>query len=159
MLFRSTKGLIRLHQFHKVELVVISKPDVSLQVLEEITSDAENCLKLLKLPYRVVERCTADLGFGGHKGYDIEVWMAGQDSYREISSCTNFSDFQARRAKIRYKDSNGKNLYPHTLNASGLAVGRTMAALLEHYQEDNNVKIPEVLIPYYGSSYLFSKGI
>jgi seryl-tRNA synthetase len=152
---RDTKGLIRLHQFHKVELVILSLPETSMQILEEITSDAESCLKHLEIPYRVVERCTADLGFGGYKGYDIEVWMAGQDTYREISSCTNFSDFQARRAKIRYKDSAGKNIYVHTLNASGLAIGRTMAAILEFYQEDGNVKIPDSLVPYYGKEYLF----
>lgn len=152
---RDTKGLIRLHQFHKVELVILTTPQESLETLEKITEDAESCLKDLGLPYRVVERCTADLGFGGHKGYDIEVWMAGQNSYREISSCTNFSDFQGRRAKIRYKDSNKKNNFVHTLNASGLAVGRTMAAILEFYQVDDNVLIPEVLIPYFGKKTLF----
>jgi len=152
---RDTKGLIRLHQFHKVELVILTTPQESLETLEKITEDAESCLKDLGLPYRVVERCTADLGFGGHKGYDIEVWMAGQNSYREISSCTNFSDFQGRRAKIRYKDSNKKNNFVHTLNASGLAVGRAMAAILEFYQVDDNVLIPEVLIPYFGKKTLF----
>jgi seryl-tRNA synthetase len=151
---RDTKGLIRLHQFHKVELVVLTTPQKSLDTLEQITLDAETCLQDLGLPYRVIERCTADLGFGGYKGYDIEVWMAGQNSYREISSCTTFSDFQARRAKIRYKDSAKKNNFVHTLNASGLAVGRTMAAILEFYQENNNVVIPEVLVPYFGKKTL-----
>lgn len=151
---RDTKGLIRLHQFHKVELVVLTTPKKSLDTLEQITLDAEVCLQDLGLPYRVIERCTADLGFGGYKGYDIEVWMAGQNSYREISSCTTFSDFQSRRAKIRYKDSAKKNNFVHTLNASGLAVGRTMAAILEFYQESNNVVIPEALVPYFGKKTL-----
>jgi seryl-tRNA synthetase len=126
-----------------------------LEWLEKITADAESCLQDLGLPYQVVERCTADLGFGGYKGYDIEVWMAGHSSYREISSCTLFSDFQARRAKIRYKDENKKNNFVHTLNASGLAVGRTMAAILEYYQDGDNVVIPECLVPYFGKSKLF----
>lgn len=153
---RDTKGLIRLHQFHKVELVWISEPQKSLEALELITADAEKCLQLLGLPYQVIERCTADLGFGGYKGYDIEVWMAGQGCYREISSCTTFSDFQARRAKIRYKNSAKKNQFVHTLNASGLAVGRTMAAILEFYQQDDgNVRIPQVLIPYFNRETLF----
>jgi seryl-tRNA synthetase len=151
---RDTKGLIRLHQFHKVELVILTTPQKSLETLEQITLDAESCLKDLSLPYRVIERCTADLGFGGYKGYDIEVWMAGQNSYREISSCTTFSDFQARRAKIRYKDSNKKNNFVHTLNASGLAVGRTMAAILEFYQDGDNVIIPDLLVPYFGKKTL-----
>jgi seryl-tRNA synthetase len=152
---RDAKGLIRLHQFHKVELVILSNPSDSLEWLEKITADAESCLQDLGLPYQVVERCTADLGFGGYKGYDIEVWMAGHSSYREISSCTLFSDFQARRAKIRYKDENKKNNFVHTLNASGLAVGRTMAAILEYYQDGDNVVIPECLVPYFGKSKLF----
>lgn len=153
---RDTRGLIRLHQFHKVELVILSNPSDSLEWLEKITADAESCLQDLGLPYQVVERCTADLGFGGYKGYDIEVWMAGQSSYREISSCTLFSDFQARRAKIRYKDSDGKNNFVHTLNASGLAVGRTMAAILEYYQDGDDVIIPECLVPYFGKTKLFN---
>jgi seryl-tRNA synthetase len=148
---RDTKGLIRLHQFHKVELVIISREEDSPHLLDAITSDAKRCLEALGLPYRVVERCSADLGFGGHKGYDLEVWMAGQGEYREISSCTSFSDFQARRSKIRYKGKDGKNIFAHTLNASGLAIGRTMAAILEFYQDGDNVNIPDVLIPYFGS--------
>ena len=151
---RDTKGLIRLHQFHKVELVIISKEEDSPQLLDSITSDAKGCLEALGLPYRVVERCSADLGFGGHKGYDLEVWMAGHGEYREISSCTNFSDFQGRRSKIRYKNKDGKNVFAHTLNASGLAIGRTVAAILEFYQDGDNVKIPDVLIPYFGKNTL-----
>lgn len=151
---RDTKGLIRLHQFHKVELVIISKEEDSSNLLESITNDAKRCLEALGLPYRVVERCSADLGFGGHKGYDLEVWMAGQGEYREISSCTNFSDFQGRRSKIRYKNKDGKNVFAHTLNASGLAIGRTVAAILEFYQDGVNVKIPDILIPYFGKNTL-----
>lgn len=151
---RDTKGLIRLHQFHKVELVIICKEEDSPNLLESITTDAKRCLEALGLPYRVVERCSADLGFGGHKGYDLEVWMAGQGEYREISSCTNFSDFQGRRSKIRYKNKDGKNIFAHTLNASGLAIGRTVAAILEFYQDDVNVKIPDALVPYFGRNTL-----
>ena len=145
---RDVKGLIRLHQFHKVELVSICNPESSLLELEKITKDAEELLKALKLPYRVIERCCSDLGFGGYKGYDIEVWMAGQGTYREISSATLFWDFQARRANIKYKNQKGKNEFVHTLNASGLAIGRTVAAIMEFYQNDKNgFDIPAVLIP------------
>ncbi len=143
---RDIKGLIRLHQFHKVELVSFCNPESSLEELEKITADAESILQALNLPYRVIERCTADLGFGGYKGYDIEVWMAGQGAYREISSATLFWDFQARRANLKYKTSSGKNEYLHTLNASGLAVGRTVAAIMEYYQkEDGTFSIPSRL--------------
>lgn len=143
---RDVKGLIRLHQFHKVELVSFCNPSNSLSELEKITADAESVLQALGLPYRVIERCTADLGFGGYKGYDIEVWMAGQGAYREISSATLFWDFQARRANLKYKNSSGKNEFLHTLNASGLAVGRCVAAIMELYQtEDGNFEFPDIL--------------
>jgi seryl-tRNA synthetase len=144
---RDIKGLIRLHQFHKVELVSFCNPENSLEELEKITADAESLLQALGLPYRVIERCTADLGFGGYKGYDIEVWMAGQGAYREISSATLFRDFQARRANLKYKSSSGKNEFLHTLNASGLAVGRTVAAIMEFYQKpDGTFSIPSRLV-------------
>ena len=143
---RDIKGLIRLHQFHKVELVSFCNPADSLEELEKITADAESILQALGLPYRVIERCTADLGFGGYKGYDIEVWMAGQGAYREISSATLFWDFQARRANLKYKTAAGKNEFLHTLNASGLAVGRTVAAIMEFYQkEDGGFSVPSIL--------------
>lgn len=143
---RDMKGLIRLHQFHKVELVSFCNPADSLNELEKITADAESLLQALGLPYRVIERCTADLGFGGYKGYDVEVWMAGQGAYREISSATLFWDFQARRANLKYKTAAGKNEFLHTLNASGLAVGRTVAAIMEFYQkEDGGFSIPSIL--------------
>ena len=143
---RDMKGLIRLHQFNKVELVSFCNPSDSLAELEKITADAESILQALGLPYRVIERCTADLGFGGYKGYDIEVWMAGQGAYREISSATLFWDFQARRANLKYKTAAGKNEFLHTLNASGLAVGRTVAAIMEFYQkEDGGFSIPSIL--------------
>jgi seryl-tRNA synthetase len=143
---RDVKGLIRLHQFHKVELVSFCKPEDSLAELEKITADAESVLQALGLPYRVIQRCTADLGFGGYKGYDIEVWMAGQGAYREISSATLFWDFQARRANLKYKTASGKNELLHTLNASGLAVGRCLAAIMELYQtEAGGFNIPDIL--------------
>lgn len=143
---RDIKGLIRLHQFHKVELVSFCNPSDSLAELEKITADAESVLQMLRLPYRVIERCTADLGFGGYKGYDIEVWMAGQGTYREISSATLFWDFQARRANIKYKTAAGKNELLHTLNASGLAVGRCVAAIMELYQNDaGGFDVPVIL--------------
>lgn len=143
---RDIKGLIRLHQFHKVELVSFCNPADSLAELEKITADAESVLQELGLPYRVIERCTADLGFGGHKGYDIEVWMAGQGAYREISSATLFLDFQARRANLKYKTATGKNKLLHTLNASGLAVGRCVAAIMELYQnESGGFDIPNAI--------------
>ncbi|WP_027964596.1 serine--tRNA ligase [Halalkalibacillus halophilus] len=149
---RDTRGLIRQHQFNKVELVQLVKPEDSYQVLEELTGHAEKILQLLKLPYRVMSMCTADLGFTAAKKYDIEVWIPSYDDYREISSCSNFEAFQARRAGIRFRrDSKAKPEYVHTLNGSGLAVGRTVAAILENYQEeDGSVTIPEVLRPYMG---------
>jgi len=147
---KDTRGLIRQHQFNKVELVKFTKPENSYDELEKLLCDAEEVLKRLKLPYRVVNLCTGDLGFSASKTYDIEVWLPGQGTFKEISSCSNFEDFQARRAKIRYRISGkSKPEYVHTLNGSGLAVGRTLVAILENYQQpDGNVIIPEVLRPY-----------
>jgi len=147
---KDTRGLIRQHQFNKVELVKFTKPENSYDELEKLLSNAEEVLKRLKLPYRVVNLCTGDLGFSASKTYDIEVWLPGQDTFKEISSCSNFEDFQARRAKIRYRVSGkSKTEYVHTLNGSGLAVGRTLVAILENYQQaDGSVVIPEVLRPY-----------
>ena len=147
---RETRGLIRQHQFNKVELVKFTTPETSYDELEKLLLDAEEVLKRLKIPYRVVSLCTGDLGFSAAKTYDIEVWLPGQESFREISSCSNFEDFQARRANIRYKTGvKEKSDYVHTLNGSGLAVGRTVVAILENYQqEDGSVIIPEVLRPY-----------
>ncbi len=148
---RDTRGLIRLHQFNKVEMVKLTKPEESYNELEKMTQNAENILQKLNLPYRVVALSTGDMGFSAAKTYDLEVWIPAQDTYREISSCSNCEDFQARRAMIRYRDENGKVQYLHTLNGSGLAVGRTVAAILENYQnEDGSVTIPEVLVPYMG---------
>ena len=149
---RDTRGLIRLHQFNKVELVRFVRPEESYQRLEELTGHAEAVLKALGLPYRVIELCTGDLGFSAAKTYDIEVWLPGQNAYREISSCSNFEDFQARRAGIRFKEKGGKgSALVHTLNGSGLAVGRTMVAVIENgQQEDGSVVIPEALRPYLG---------
>ena len=146
---RDTRGLIRNHQFDKVELVKFTKPENSFEELEKLTNDAEEVLKILNIPYRVVMLCSGDLGFSSTKTYDIEVWMPSYNRYVEISSCINFIDFQARRANIKYRDENGKVKYAHTLNGSGLAVGRTFAAILENYQnEDGSVTIPEALVPY-----------
>lgn len=147
---KDVKGLIRQHQFNKVELVQLTTPAKSGEALENLTKDAENILQKLNLPYRVVVLCTGDMGFGSAKTYDIEVWLPGQNAYREISSCTNFGDFQARRLNLRYKDTaTKKNQYVHTLNGSGLAVGRTLVAILENYQKaDGNFDIPEALKPY-----------
>jgi len=147
---KDTRGLIRQHQFNKVELVKFAKPENSYEELEKLLSNAEEVLKRLKLPYRVVNLCTGDLGFSASKTYDIEVWLPGQDTFKEISSCSNFEDFQARRAKIRYRISGkSKTEYVHTLNGSGLAVGRTLVAILENYQQaDGSIIIPEVLRPY-----------
>ncbi|CQR45785.1 Serine--tRNA ligase [Paraliobacillus sp. PM-2] len=149
---RDTRGLIRQHQFNKVELVQFVKPEDSYDVLEELTGHAEKVLQLLKLPYRVMSMCTADLGFTAAKKYDIEVWMPSNDTYREISSCSNFEDFQARRAGIRFRrEEKAKPEYVHTLNGSGLAIGRTVAAIIENYQqEDGSVMVPEVLQAYMG---------
>lgn len=148
---RDTRGLIRQHQFNKVELVQFVKPEKSYETLEQLTGHAEKILQLLGLPYRVMNMCSADLGFTAAKKYDIEVWIPTQNTYREISSCSNFESFQARRAGIRYRDEDGKVQYVHTLNGSGLAVGRTLTAILENYQEeDGSVTVPEVLRPYMG---------
>lgn len=148
---RDTRGLIRLHQFNKVEMVKFSDADHSYEELEKMTNDAEAILQKLDLPYRVLALCTGDMGFSAAKTYDLEVWIPAQDTYREISSCSNCEDFQARRAMIRYRDENNKIKYAHTLNGSGLAVGRTVAAVLENYQNaDGSVTIPEVLVPYMG---------
>lgn len=148
---RDTRGLIRLHQFNKVEMVKFSDSEGSYEELEKMTADAENILQKLNLPYRVITLCTGDMGFSAAKTYDLEVWIPAQDTFREISSCSNCEDFQARRAMIRYRDEKGKIHYAHTLNGSGLAVGRTVAAVLENYQNaDGTVTIPEVLIPYMG---------
>ena len=149
---RDTRGLIRLHQFHKVEMVKFAKPEESYDELEKMVANAENILQKLELPYRVITLCTGDMGFSAAKTYDLEVWIPAQNTYREISSCSNTEDFQARRAQIRYRDeTDGKVKLLHTLNGSGLAVGRTVAAILENYQnEDGSVTIPEVLRPYMG---------
>lgn len=149
---RDTRGLIRLHQFHKVEMVKFAKPEQSYDELEKMTANAENILQKLNLPYRVITLCTGDMGFSAAKTYDLEVWIPAQNTYREISSCSNTEDFQARRAQIRYRDeTDGKVKLLHTLNGSGLAVGRTVAAILENYQnEDGSVTIPEALRPYMG---------
>lgn len=149
---RDTRGLIRQHQFNKVELVHFTKPEDSYETLEALTGHAEKVLQLLKLPYRVMSMCTGDLGFTAAKKYDLEVWIPNQETYREISSCSNFEDFQARRAGIRFRrEENGKPEFVHTLNGSGLALGRTVAAILENYQqEDGSVAVPEVLQPYMG---------
>lgn len=150
---RDTRGLIRQHQFNKVELVKFSNPEKSYEELESLTNDAEHVLQLLGLPYRVVCLSTGDLGFSSAKTYDIEVWMPSYSRYVEISSCSNFEDFQARRAAIRFKnDVKDKAQFVHTLNGSGLAVGRTVAAILENFQnEDGSISIPQVLVPYMGA--------
>ena len=149
---RDTRGLIRQHQFNKVELVKFTKPEESYEELEKLTNDAEKVLQGLGLPYRVVRICIGDLGFTAAKKYDIEVWMPSYGRYVEISSCSNFEDFQARRANIKYKDGQGsKAQFVHTLNGSGVAVGRTVAAIIENYQnEDGSITVPEVLVPYMG---------
>lgn len=147
---RDVRGMIRQHQFEKVELVQITKQENSEEALQEILSNAETILKLLNLPYRVVELCTGDLGFSAKKTYDIEVWIPSQNTYREISSCSNTGDFQARRMNAKYKNNNNEKLFVHTLNGSGLAVGRTLVAVIENYQnEDGSFDIPEVLKGYF----------
>ncbi|MEB3149090.1 MAG: serine--tRNA ligase [Sphaerospermopsis sp.] len=153
---RDMRGLIRLHQFNKVELVKIVTPESSFEELEKLVASAESILQSLKLPYRVIELCTGDLGFGATKTYDLEVWLPSLGKYREISSCSNCIDFQARRADIRFKESGKKGTrFVHTLNGSGLAVGRTMAAILENYQQaDGTVKVPEGLQSYLGREVL-----
>ncbi len=149
---RDTKGLIRQHQFNKVEMVKVTSPDTSFDELESLLANAETILQRLELPYQVVTLCTGDLGFSATKTYDLEVWMPGQNQYREISSCSNCLDFQARRANIRFKRKGAKKPeFCHTLNGSGLAVGRTFAAILENYQqEDGTVRVPDALVPYMG---------
>ena len=151
---KDTKGLIRLHQFNKVELYWFTHPDKSEEAHQKITSDAEKILQNLNLPYRVVDICSGDLGFSSSRTFDLEVWLPSSNSYREISSCSNCLDFQARRSLIRTKQ-NKKTTYLHTLNGSGLAIGRTMAAILENGQQENgSIKVPDVLIPYFGSSFI-----
>ncbi len=149
---RDTRGIIRQHQFNKVEMVKFVTPETSYDELEKITNDAEDILQALELPYRVVRLCSGDLGFSAAMTYDLEVWIPAYDTYREISSCSNFEDYQARRAGLRYRpDPDSQTRYLHTLNGSGLAIGRTVAAILENYQnEDGTVSIPEVLKPYLG---------
>lgn len=147
---RDTKGLIRQHQFNKVELVKFTRPEDSVREHEELTANAEAILKRLELPFRTVALCSGDIGFGAMKCFDIEVWLPGQNAYREISSCSNFGDYQARRANIRFRDgAKGKPQFVHTINGSGLAVGRTLIAILENYQqEDGSIRVPKVLQPY-----------
>jgi seryl-tRNA synthetase len=148
---RDTKGMIRQHQFDKVEMVWITKPEESYEALEKMTGHAEVILQRLGLPYRVMALCTGDMGFGATKTYDLEVWLPGQGAYREISSCSNCEAFQARRMQTRYKNAQGKNELVHTLNGSGLAVGRTLVAVLENYQQaDGSVRVPDALKPYMG---------
>ncbi len=148
---RDTRGMIRQHQFDKVEMVRIVRPEDSYEHLEELTNDAEDILQKLGLPYRVVALCTGDIGFGSCKTFDLEVWLPAQNTYREISSCSNCEDFQARRMGARFKDEAGRSRYVHTLNGSGLAVGRTLVAVLENYQNaDRSVTVPEVLRKYMG---------
>ena len=148
---KDTRGLIRQHQFDKVEMVQVVQPENSYAALEEMVSHAENILKLLELPYRVITLCTGDMGFGAAKTYDLEVWVPAQNTYREISSCSNCEDFQARRMKARFKGEDGKNRLLHTLNGSGLAVGRTLVAVLENHQNaDGSINIPLALRPYLG---------
>ncbi len=149
---KDVRGLIRQHQFNKVEMVKFTEPENSYDELEALVRNAEEVLQRLKLPYRVMELCTGDMGFGAAKTYDLEVWLPGQNTYREISSCSNCEDFQARRANIRYrKDNKSKPIFVHTLNGSGLAVGRTLVAVLENYQQkDGSVIVPEALRPYMG---------
>jgi len=148
---RDTKGLIRQHQFEKVEMVQLVEPETSYQALEELTQQAEQVLQALELPYRVMALCTGDIGFSAAKTYDLEVWLPGQSAYREISSCSNFEDFQARRLKARFRSGQEKPQLVHTLNGSGLAVGRTLVAVIENYQnEDGTLRVPKALRPYLG---------
>ncbi|MDP0490983.1 MAG: serine--tRNA ligase [Verrucomicrobiota bacterium JB023] len=149
---RDNKGIIRMHQFDKIELVQIVRPEKSFEVLEELTGHAESALQALGIHYRVIELCTGDLGFSATKTYDIEVWAPGQGKYLEVSSCSNFGDYQARRMKLRFKNEDGKNVFCHTLNGSGTALPRLYVALLEQYQNpDGSITLPEVLIPYFGA--------
>lgn len=156
---RDTRGLIRQHQFNKVELVKLTTPESSYEELEKLTANAETILQQLKLPYRVIALCTGDIGFSSAKTYDLEVWLPHSQTYREISSCSNFEDFQARRANIRFRrEAKGKPEFVHTLNGSGLALGRTVAAIIENYQqEDGSVIIPDILRPYMNNVKAISK--
>ena len=155
---RDTKGMIRQHQFNKVELVSITRPEESEAEHKRMLGCAEEVLKRLELPYRVVELCTGDLGFGARRTFDIEVWLPSQETYREISSCSNCGDFQARRMNARYKHGEKDNRFVHTLNGSGLAVGRTLVAVLENYQnEDGSITVPKALVPYMGGETLIAK--
>ncbi|MCY9660410.1 serine--tRNA ligase [Paenibacillus chondroitinus] len=156
---RDTRGLIRQHQFNKIELVKLVKPEDSYDELEKLTGHAERVLQLLKLPYRVLSLCTGDIGFTSAKTYDLEVWLPNSGAYREISSCSNFEDFQARRANIRFRrDTKAKPEFVHTLNGSGLALGRTVAAILENYQQaDGSIIVPEVLVPYMNNVKVITK--
>lgn len=156
---RDTRGMIRQHQFDKVEMVQIVEPEKSFEALESLTANAERVLQLLDLPYRKLALCTGDMGFGAVKTYDLEVWIPSQDKYREISSCSNCGDFQARRMQARYRNpATGKPELVHTLNGSGLAVGRTLVAVLENYQQaDGSIRVPEVLKPYMGGIEIISK--
>jgi len=148
---RDTRGFIRQHQFDKVEMVQVTHPEQSMQALEDMTAHAEAILQKLGLPYRVMLLCAGDMGFGSTKTYDLEVWLPAQDTYREISSCSNMGAFQARRMQARFRNAAGKPELVHTLNGSGLAVGRTLVAVLENYQQaDGSVTIPEALRPYMG---------
>ena len=157
---KDTRGLIRLHQFEKVELIWLCEPERSFEILERITADAEACLEELELPYRVMMLCSADVGFNAAKTYDLEVWLPGQNTYREISSCSNCTDFQARRAQIRFRrEPKGKPELAHTLNGSGLAVGRTLVAILENYQQaDGSLIVPRALVPFAGFERIDSSG-
>ncbi len=155
---KDTRGLIRNHQFDKVELVMLSKPENSYDMLEQMVLDAQDVLKTLEIPYHVVELCSGDIGFSSAKTYDIEVWMPSENKFREISSCSNCLDFQARRIGMRFKNAQGKLEYVHTLNGSGLAVGRTFAAILENFQQkDGSVIIPKALRPYFGKDKIEAK--
>jgi seryl-tRNA synthetase len=150
---RETRGILRVHQFDKVELVKISAAENSYAELESLTENAERVLQLLGLHYRIIELCTGDLGFGSAKTYDIEVWSPGQNGYLEVSSCSNFEDYQARRMNLRYKDADGKNKFAHTLNGSGLALPRLFAALIESGQQpDGSIRLPEILQPFFGTT-------
>ena len=157
---RDVRGIIRQHQFQKVELVKFTRPDQSHEQLELLTSHAEAILDKLGLPFRRVLLCTGDMGFSSAKTYDLEVWLPGQDAYKEISSCSNFEAFQARRASIRCKSGKGKAEPAHTLNGSGLAVGRTWVAIVENYQQkDGSVVVPEALRPYLNAELITAKGL
>src|SRR5204863_1861705 len=157
---KDVRGLIRQHQFHKVELVKLTTPETSLAELESMVTDAEEVLRRLGLAYRIVLLCTGDMGFNSAKTYDLEVWLPGQGAYREISSCSSCSEFQARRGSLRYRpEAKAKPRFLHTLNGSGLAVGRTLVAIIENYQQaDGSIVVPEVLRPYMGGLERISRG-